>query len=173
MWKCTVLILDAKTGKVSTSVLSQQIWAKSSYFEQTGAVYHCCDLHSFSISTWDIWMLFALTTANIVSICRHKNKHICTHNASKSVMASLNINTLILQTILLNSIIRKAYLGLIKPFQYYVIWRLFSIGTFCQSASQQIFFRNPIRDAHVILLLTFFENTLTYITDTVVICIIT
>ncbi len=65
-------------------------------------------------------------------------------------MVSLNINTLILQTIQLNSIIRNGYLQFIKCFQHYIIWRLFSIGTFSQSAIQQISFLDTIREAYVI-----------------------
>lgn len=99
-------------------------------------------------------MLFVLTTANIVRIRRHKNnQYTYTHNEKICYDYSLNINTLILQTILLNSIIRKGYLRFIKPFQHYVIWRLFSIGTFCQSAIQQLFFFLDT-DAHMILSLT-------------------
>lgn len=56
---------------------------------------------------------------------------------------SLNKNTLILQTILLNFVMKKGYLRIIKPFQHYIIWRLLSIGKFYQSASQQQLFVRP------------------------------
>lgn len=100
-------------------------------------------------------MLFVLTTANIVPIrTREKNQYTYRHNEKICYGYSLNINTIILQTILLNSIIRKGYLRFIRPFQHYVIWRLFSIGTFCQSAIQQLFFFSLDTDAHMILSLT-------------------
>lgn len=146
LWSNYICVLGC--GKVYSTLCRGSDWeglhlcikhgqAKDSYCEPIGAVYRCWDL-AYIASVFpqneisECTTLFALE--NIVSIHTKTNTYMLI--MSKSVMACLNLNTLILQTIQLNSIKRKGNLWFTNPFQHYVVGRLLSFGTFRQSAIQ-------------------------------------
>ena len=116
--------------------------AKGSYCGPTGPAFHCRDLHSSDILTkWHTWMHNVICSHH----CKHcvhakteKQSHICTHDEqicygwSKHKCINPTDNPTQFHY-------KEGVFAIPKAVQHYVIWRLFCIGTFYQSAIDKSF----------------------------------